>query len=473
MTLFGMVRRSLAQRPLGTALTALSVALGVMLISAIVALEHQFKENYRNQGSGYPLVVGARGSPLQLVLNVVYHRDKSTGNIPFSVYRELKDDRGVKLAVPYAVGDAFRGFRVVGTTNAIFDPVFRPLPDVALRVREGGRQFRFDEKELDEAIAKIETLAAAMGVKPATANGAGDHDHGTEDEHDHEGCDDPTHDHGPKMEAVVGSVVAEQLKIQLGQKIEPTHGVEGGKAHDHEHLWTVVGILEPTGTALDRVVFINLDSFYGISEHQAGAKLPGTDEAGLSSIILYPRGGVLKATLMGKLSKRTDLQVASPSEEIRGLLDIVGNVDKSFLIVAVLVVIVGVLSVGVALYNTMNERRREIAILRAIGARGATIVAQLVGEACVIALIGSLAGLLLGRLLMTLARDPIARVSGFAPDPWVLTPFPPGIASPWPLAFCAELVIVVLVVIVSAIAGLLPALKGYKTDIASNLAPHS
>jgi putative ABC transport system permease protein len=447
MTLFGMIRRSLAQRPLGTALTALSVALGVMLTSAIVAIQHQFKENYRNQGSGYPLVVGAKGSPLQLVMNVVYHRDKSTGNIPFSVYRELKGDRAVKLAVPYAVGDAFRGFRVVGTTDAIFDPAFTPLPKVSLQVREGGRPFRFEEKDLDEAIAKIETVAAAMR---GSTNG-----------------------HEPTMEAVVGSVVAEQLDLKVGQQIEPTHGVEGGKAHEHEHLWTVVGILERTGTALDRVVFINLDSFYGIPEHQEGAKLQGSGEAGLSSVIVYPRGGVLKAMLMGRLSKRTDLQVASPSEEIRNLLDIVGNVDKTFLVVAILVVVVGVLSVGVSLYNTMNERRREIAILRAIGARGRTIVAQLVGEASLIALIGSLAGLLLGRLLIIAARDRIAGISGFAPDAWTLTPFPPGVSSPWPLVFSAELVIVLLVMVVSAFAGLLPAIKGYRTDVASNLAPQS
>ena len=193
MTLFMMAARSLAQRPLGTALTAYSVALGVMLTSAIVALEHQFKENYRNQGSGYPLVVGAKGSALQLVLNVVYHQDKSPGNIPFKVYRELADAKEVKLAVPYAVGDAFRGFRVVGTTDAIFDKTFQPLPDMPLRVRAGGRPFKFDEHLLDHAIEEIETVAGAMG---AASRGASD------------GEEHHTHDHDLVMEAVCGSAVA-------------------------------------------------------------------------------------------------------------------------------------------------------------------------------------------------------------------------------------------------------------------------
>src|SRR4029079_10593607 len=139
------------------------------------------------------------------------------------------------------------------------------------------------------------------------------------------------------MKAFCASPVADALKLEVGARIEPTHGVEGGKEHEHEHLWTLVGILEPTGTALDRVVFINLDSFYGIPEHQAGGRIAETGDAGLSSIIVYPRGGVLKATLMGRLSKRSDLQVANPSEVIRGLLDMAGNVDRYFLLAALFV----------------------------------------------------------------------------------------------------------------------------------------
>ena len=125
-------------------------------------------------------------------------------------------------------------------------------------------------------------------------------------------------------------------------------------------------------------------------------------------MIVYPRGGVLKAMLMGSLSKRSDLQVASPSEVIRGLLDMVGNVDRYFLIVALFVVVVGVLSVGVSLYNTMNERRREIAILRAIGARRSIIIRQLLVESVGISILGSLVGLLLGRFLV-LARAGLGR----------------------------------------------------------------
>src|SRR5262249_55011578 len=158
-------------------------------------------------------------------------------------------------------------------------------------------------------------------------------------------------------------------------------------------------------------------SFFGIPEHQEGGRIPETGEAALSSVIVYPVGGVWKALLLGKLSKRTDLQAVSPSEEIRGLLDMVGRVDTYFLGVAIFVIVVGVLSVGVSLYNAMNERRREIAILRAIGARRSTILAQLLGEATLIALAGSIVGILLGRLLILSVSGAIAKDSGFAPDP--------------------------------------------------------
>ena len=154
---------------------------------------------------------------------------------------------------------------------------------------------------------------------------------------------------------------------------------------------------------------------------------------------------------------------------IRGLLDMVGNVDRYFLIVAMFVVVVGVLSVGVSLYNTMNERRREIAILRAIGARRATILRQLLVRERRGSRRRLARGLLLGRLLV-LARARLDRAGrGVRSGPWTLTPFLSGAAIWW----AEPLLVIAGRRLVSAVAGLLPALKGYRTDVASNLAPTS
>ncbi len=453
MSLWQRILRSLGLRKISTTMTALNVALGVMLVAAILSLAHQVSVNYRNQGSGFPIVLGSpKGSGLDLVLNTVYHLGTSPGNMPFRVYTELMGEKAVKLAIPYAVGDSFRGYRVIGTTDAIFNDVFRPLPDRPLRVREG-RPFAFDAHRLEHAIEEVESL------RPASAPADDDHGHG--------------HDHEPPAEAVIGSDVARALGLKVGDKIEPTHGVEGGKQHEHEHLWDLVGILEPTGTTLDRVVFINLDSFYEIPEHQKGARLSETGEAGLSATIVYPQGGVWKGVLLGRLKKRTDIQVANPSEEIRKLLDTVGDTYSLFLFVAVLVVIVGVSSVAVALYNTMNERRREIAILRAIGAGRRTVVAQIVGEATLISILGCVGGIFLSRVLLIWMRDLVAARSGFTPDAGWATPFPPGAEHPLPWFVSTESVILFGVAVVGALAGLLPAIKGYRTDVATNLAPSS
>jgi putative ABC transport system permease protein len=151
----------------------------------------------------------------------------------------------------------------------------------------------------------------------------------------------------------------------------------------------------------------------------------------------------------------------------------VGDYYGLFLFIALLVVVVGVSSVAVALFNTMNERRREIAILRAIGARKRTVLAQILGESTIITGIGCVVGLLLARLLLVGLKDIVAARTGFAPEPSWFTPFPPGREPTAPGWVPTELVLLVGVCVVGAIGGLLPAMKGYRTDVATNLAPTS
>ncbi|HJK95092.1 MAG TPA: ABC transporter permease [Polyangiaceae bacterium LLY-WYZ-15_(1-7)] len=512
MTLWELILRQIRQRSLSSTLTALSVALGVMLVSAILLLQDQMERHFREPGEGYSIVVGAPGSALQLVLNAVYHMDKSPGLMPLRVWPELEANDSVALAVPYALGDAFRGYRVVATTDALFDARFpHPAGEGEEKLLEG-RPFAFDREALFEQLEALGARAIAEeaeeaheGERDAHEEVAHDEDageardepaaggehvdedvhehedeheehdehageardepaaggeHGDEDEHEHEHEDVHGGEHGQVVrEAVLGYDVAASLGVAVGSEIEPTHGVEGGTVHEHEHLWTVVGILKPTGTPVDRVVFINLDSFFSIEDHAAGALLPGTDEAGLSSVLVFPRGGVHKAILLGSLNRRPELQVADVSEQLRNLFTIVGSVDVLFLVVAILVVILGILSMLVALYNTMNERRREVAILRALGARRRDVFGAIVGEAALLTALGAAAGLLLGHLLVLAARGYIAEVAGFAPEPFAFLPI--------------EAAVLTLVVLGGALAGLVPAWKAYRTDVAAHLKPLS
>lgn len=451
MSFFALVMRSLAARKTSTWLTALGAALGVALVAAVTVLGREVETSYRNSGSGFPMILGPKGSPMQLVLNTVYHLDKSPGLMPFRAYEEMRDARWVKLAVPYAVGDSFRGFRVVGTTDAIFNERFTPLPKQPLKLAQG-RAFKHDVDFFAHIVDDIRKKAASTSRPGGAADG---------DDHHH-------HHDDLAAEAVVGATVAKELGLSIGDKIEPTHGVEGGKDHAHEHLWTLTGILAPTGTAVDRLVFINIESFFAIDEHQGGAVLPESGDVGLSAVIVYPVAATQRAIMMPRLNKRPDIQAVSPSETIRNLLDIVGNVDKVLLLEAALAVVVAILGTAVAIYNLMNERLREIAILRAVGARRGQVLGLVVAESVTVALLGTFVGLLIGRLLIFGIADHVAKTAGFVPDAFAPVMISLGDSLPG-LPF--EVVAILCVAVVAAGAGLLPAVKAYRTQVARHLSP--
>lgn len=439
MTIFSFIVRNIAQRRLSSFLTMLSVALGVMIVASILKTRAELADTYQRQSEGYSLVVGPSGSPLELVLNSVYHVGQSAGLVPFSIYEEFsspKWERFMRLAVPYAVGDSYKGYRVVASTDAIFSPEF-PFPKASTTAEkfESGGPYKYSAHMLEHILDDLKK-------KKAGAGGDDDHDH-------------HHHDDLPR-EAVLGAEVARTLGLKPGDTIRPAHGIEGKGSHDHGD-WKVTGVLKMTGTPIDRVVFTNLDSFYGIAEH-SGALIAGTQEPGLSAVLLFPVE-VNKPGILVQLKKRTDLTVAEVGFEIHRLLEIVGNVDRIFFWVAVLVVIVGVISILVAIYNTMNERRRDIAIMRAIGAHRSTILLTIVVEACLLSFFGAILGLLLTRGLLAAVAERVAASAGLLINPWPLLP--------------SELLLVGLVTVMGALAGLIPATKAYMVDVAKHLAPVS
>ena len=443
MSLLGLVIRNLRLRAVSSSLTALSVALGTMLVTAILILQASLTQHYEGPGRGYSIVVGAPGSALQLVLNAIYHVDDAPGLMPMRVWWELAEDDSVALAVPYAVGDSFRGYRVVATSDAFFD---RRAPQPAGAGSEklaDGRPFRFDRHRLDVV---LKGLGASLGPDPTPSERPDAH---------------PEDGHSPRgpFEAVVGAEVARALGIRVGDQIEPSHGVEGARVHEREHLWEVVGILKPTDTAVDRLVLIPLDSFFSIEDHRAGALLPGTTEPGLSAVLVFPRPGVHKVMLLSRLNRRPEIQVADVHEEVRHLFEIVGSVDVLFLLVSILVVVVGVLSVLVALYNSMNERKREVAILRAIGAPRRWVLGSVVLEAALITALGAAIGVGLGHALVAATAGRVEATAGFRPSALTFVP--------------AELAVIGSVVVAGALAGIWPAWKAYATDVADNLRPTS
>lgn len=231
MNLLQLVLKQMRQRSLSTTLTLVSVVLGVALAIAILLVRRESEKLFGQTDYGYDVLVGAKGSPLQLVMNTVYQIDRSPGNIPYSLYDELANGQSfraaVRIAVPTAAGDTYKNYRIIGTIPQLFG------------VSEDGT----------EKLPPERTLEYRPGKRYEVADGRVFH--------------------GRKFEAVVGSDIPSLAGLKIGDKFQVTHGVPApGQTPDvHEQEWTVVGILAPTKTAADRVLYIPLTSFYAMGGH--------------------------------------------------------------------------------------------------------------------------------------------------------------------------------------------------------------
>lgn len=474
-----LIARNLRRRPMATVLTTLSVALGVGLFSAIGALRQASEQAFERTAGMSNLIVGAKGSPLELTLNSLYHMGVSSGNIPFAAYQEFRDQPGVQWCVPTVVGDAYRGYRIVGTTDEIFEV---DVPGLGKPTFRDGGPWKHGRDDLDSFHAEVVTHAA-MDAEAAHDHGHAheedghahddqghdDHDHG-HDDHGH-GHDDHGHGHGHHHDhtletlandlglfvAVIGSTVAQETGLKVGSTFVPAHDVmTGGMAHEDAPT-RVVGVMEPTGTPLDRAIYIPAGAFYAIEGHQATGEsnFGGTrDPHGVSAILAYVKSGAYHLRTRYAWNDRLDTQAAWPVMEVRKLFGVIGNIDGALRLIAVLVIVVALVGVLVALSNTMAARQREFAVLRALGARRRTILGLVVGESAAIALFGGILGLGLAGLGALVAAARVRAETGVTVSPW------PGLD---------DLVFLFAVTAVGAAAGLVPAWRAYRTEAAQAL----
>jgi putative ABC transport system permease protein len=388
VSIWKIVLKNIAQRKLSSTLTSASIGLGVAVVVAVLALRSQARSGFDQSAFGYDLVVGGKGSALQLVLNTVYHMDRSQGNLARERFRELAAHKAVTAAIPLSVGDSYRGARIVGTTDAFF---------TAFGFGVEGRPFR-------------------------------------------EGA----------FEAVLGSAAAARTGLKPGDAFQASHGVEeAGETHDEK--WTVVGVMKPTGTPNDRAIFITLDSFYHIKDHR--------ETSGVSAVIVKARSPASALQLQYDLNQLPDVLAASPAGVMAEFFDKFDWVPLLLLAVSGLVVVMAAVSIFVAIYNSMAERRRPIAIMRALGARRSTVLSIVVLEAAALSLFGAAGGLALGHALTAAAGGVISARSGVPISALAFHP--------------QELAVVAGVLLLGAAAGFLPALKAYRTDIADGLSPPS
>lgn len=539
MSLFTIAWRSIQQRGLASVLTSISMALGVMLVVSVLTIHSVVSQSFRSNASlGYNMIVGAKGGKLQLTLNTVYYLSQPVENIPYAYYLEFLDaearaqvqaDPGemdatrdgefassTSLAIPVCLGDYVGNFRSIGTTPDFFDKLTFGL--------EGTTKFAFAEGRNFES------------------------------ENDEHGF----------FEAVVGAVAAKELKIKLHDKIRPTHG-DPETGHVHKDGFTVVGILERSGTPNDRAVFVNIEGFYLLEDHakpvedgdeyahdedahgdadactepdcddpdhqhaedghdhsdevahdangededcdhadhdhaeadldaEDGHEHPEGDHDGeashdegdpdhaehaedetghaghdhaahgplplaqreVTAVLVRTATPWVAPTMSNLINEGQEAQAVSPVKEIFSLFDvIVGPIQTVLLVLTAIICIVSGVSILVSIYNSMSERRHEIAVMRALGAGRGTVMTIILLESVLLSVVGGGAGWLLSHSLVALASPAIAAQTGVSIHFF-------DVAS-------SEMLLIPALIVLAILCGLFPAISAYRTDVAKSL----
>jgi len=459
MSLWKIAWRSIEHRSLASILTALSMALGVALVVTVLVIHGVIRQTFNRSSQGYDLLIGPKGSKLELVFSTSFYISVPESQIPFRLYDEI--DRGllyasqIAKAIPVAISEPYEGVPVIATYPNYFT-------DLNYDAKSG---YKFQDKKGGNF-----TFADTFG-------------------------------------AVIGSAAATKLKLDVGSTFYPHIGSAKLAKEEDRTEFTVRGILQSTGTPNDQAIFINLDGFhtmvektYGIIDIVTGTKrereisailvvtteverkielegqlMDNAKDSGGRKIENFEqppdiktsdfgiRDGVINpavVSLVNQIASNPDYQIQAvyPSREIRVFFDqIIGNIQLVLVILSCLVIVVAGIGMMVSIYNTMNERRQEIAIMRALGAKRRTVMSIIMLESLLLSFVGGLAGVVIGHGMIGVLSHWIAEsvrvpVSAFQFQPvelWLI----PGLT------------------LMASIAGYLPAVVAYRTDVAQSLNP--
>lgn len=346
MNLLLLVWNYLKARKLNTFLNVLLLALGMGVIVIVLLFSNQITRNIEDNSKGIDLVVGAKGSPLQLILCNIFHIDLPTGNIPLFQAERLARHPLVKQAIPMSLGDSYAGYRIVGTA--------RTYPQHYQAELSTGRWWQ------------------------------------------------------QPLEVTVGSNVASLAGLSVGDHFHSAHGVSSdGHAHE-DHDYVVVGIMGPTHGVIDNLILTSVESMWivhdlmhaGDSAQQAPSTLvPSVSSKDstleITSLLIQYRSAMGAIQLPRLVNATTSLQAASPAFESARLFSIVGVGVEVLQAFGYLLILISALSIFIALYNSLKERRYDLAIMRALGASRGKLVVTLLTEGMLLSLTGSLLGLLL------------------------------------------------------------------------------
>lgn len=416
MKMLQLAYANLKEHFLTTALSVMLLSIGVGMVSFIVTVSEQLNDRFNRDIRGIDMVIGAKGSPLQLILSAVYQIDNPTGNIPLSEVSKIQRHPLVKYSIPLSYGDSYQGFRIVGT-----DTIF--LSHFKAKFQDGQAWNR-------------------------------------------------------SMEVVLGSTVAERLGMSLGGHFHGTHGFEEeGHAHDEAH-YDVVGILEPTGTVADRLILTSTESVWDIHhheekveaeeehaheegeehdqhEHETEDHAHEEESAEITALLVKFKNPMGMMQLPRFINEKTSMQAALPAIEINRLYELMGIGFSTLQTIGILIMIIAALSVFISLLNSLKERKYELALMRSLGASPAKLFGLVIQESLLLCLAGYAFGIILGRIaIMTL--------SSFGEEQFHFSVSQNGVSTVeiWLLPFTLG---------VGFIAAIIPATRAYRSDISTIL----
>lgn len=402
MKMLSLAYANLKEHFLTTVLSIMLLSIGIGMVSFIVTVSNQLNDRFNRDIRGIDMVVGAKGSPLQLILSAVYQIDNPTGNIPVSEARRIITHPLVKYSIPLSYGDSYGGYRIVGT-----DSVY---------LRHFGATF-------------------SSGTSWTGS-----------------------------MEVVLGNAAAKSLGVSLGSHFHGTHGLETeGEAHEEAH-YTVVGILNETGTVADRLILTSTASVWDIhhhpeesEEHNHADEGPNhhEDDQQITALLVKFKSPMGIMQVPRFINEKTSMQAALPAIEINRLYDLMGIGFSTLQAIGFLIMCIAALSVFISLLNSLKERKYELALMRSLGASPTKLFTLVLQESLLLCLVGYAFGIILGRIA-------VMALSSFGEEQFHFSVSQVGISE-------IEILLLPITLLVGVVAALIPALRAYKTDISTIL----
>lgn len=427
-----IVGRSLLARRFSTITTAVTVAVAVALMLVLLSMRDSGRRAFERGSGNMHLLVSADLSPMVSVLNSVFYANAPSRALPWTQYLRIEQDPRLSYAIPVQQGDSYMGYPVTATLPEFFT---RFSPDPSFDPGAPGRRTAWPLER------------GRFFERP--------------------------------FEVVAGSQAWRQVGLKVGDLIFLTHGLSGREgAHVHrDHPFEVVGLLDTTGTAHDRALFVHLESAWVVHAQEKldaegpggspGDRLKPEDLARDDKLItaIYVRGvtregratSAVIPTVASELRRNPQLTVASPTDEMVRLIRIVGSVDQILVAMAGVVMVSSGVAIMLALYNSMEQRRRQIAVLRVLGCSAVGIGRMVVMEALAIGLLGAAGGVALSlggaRVVAAVMKERL----GLVIEPVI----PPDLLT----------YVVAGALVLAGVAGLVPAVMAYRTSVAKNLKP--